>query len=82
MAYYPNTSNYERVQGTENSKTTKQIILDAIEDLVSDFLYYDRKGDEDLSIEQLKKAVTENEITIDEIVVAFKKHLEDSFKNL
>jgi len=35
----------------------KQIILNTIYSLCSDFLYYDRKEDEDLNIEQLNTAV-------------------------
>lgn len=58
----------------------KQKILDTISDLCLDFLYYDRKEDEDLTEEQLHKAVKSNEITIDEMVAEFRKHLEDEFK--
>jgi len=60
-------------------KGIKQIVLDAISDLSSDFLYYDRKEDEDLTIEQLNEAVRNGEITIDEMVEQFKKHLENRF---
>ena len=35
----------------------KEKILDTIDDLCSDFLYYDRKNDEDLSFEQMHEAV-------------------------
>ena len=58
----------------------KEQILSAISDLVSDFAYYDRKEDEDLSAEQLEEAVRSGEITIDEMVSEFRKHLEDNFK--
>ena len=58
----------------------KQIILDKISDLCSDFLYYDRKEDEDLTVEQLNEAVNSGEITIDEMVLEFRKHLENTFK--
>lgn len=58
----------------------KQTILDTISDLCSDFLYYDRKGDEDLTMEQLNEAVKSGEITIDEMVEEFRKHLENTFK--
>lgn len=57
----------------------KQKIIDIISDLCSDFLYYDRKEDEDLSMEQLNKAVADGEITIEEMVVEFRKHLENTF---
>lgn len=59
-------------------KNMKELILNKIENLCSDFLYYDRKEDEDLSYEQLKGAVLSGEITIDEMVDKFRKHLEDT----
>ena len=58
----------------------KQIILDTISDLCSDFLYYDRKEDEYLTMEQLNEAVKNSEITIDEMVTEFRKHIENTFK--
>ena len=57
----------------------KQIILNIIGDLCKDFVYYDRKNDEDLTSEQLNDAVRSGEITIDEMVSAFRKHLEETF---
>lgn len=58
----------------------KYTILNTISDLCSDFLYYDRKLDEDLTSEQLNEAVKSGEITIDEMVEEFRKHLENSLK--
>lgn len=57
----------------------KQIILNTISDLCSNFLYYDRKEDEDLTMEQLNEAVKNGEITIDEMVAEFRKHLQNTF---
>ena len=59
----------------------KETILGLIEDLVTDFTYYDRKGDEQLTYEQLEQAVRGGEITIDEMVAEFKKHLENTFND-
>ncbi len=59
----------------------KQIILDHISDLCSNFLYYDRKESENLSMEQLNAAVKNGEITIDEMVAEFRKHLENTFND-
>lgn len=61
-------------------KDMKKKILDTISDLCSNFLYYDRKEDGDLSADQLKKAVKDGEVTVDEMVSEFRKHLENSFK--
>jgi len=58
----------------------KQQILNTISDLCSDFLYYDRKGDEELSVEQLNEAVESGKITIDEMVAEFRKHIEATYK--
>jgi hypothetical protein len=68
----------EEQEGKRNEM--KQTILDTISDLCSDFLYYDRKEDEDLTMEQLNEAVKNGEITIDEMVAEFRKHLENTFK--
>jgi len=57
----------------------KENILNTIKDLCSNFLYYDRKEDEELSAEQLNKAVETGEITIDEMVAEFRKGLENTF---
>jgi hypothetical protein len=59
----------------------KEKILDTIDDLCSDFLYYDRKNDEDLSFEQMDEAVKNGEITIEEMVDKFKQCLEATFKD-
>ncbi len=56
----------------------KQIILNTIEDLCSNFLYYDRKEDEELNAAQLNDAVKSGEITIDEMAAEFRKHLENT----
>ncbi|AZA82204.1 hypothetical protein C1637_09760 [Chryseobacterium lactis] len=57
----------------------KEIILNTIDDLCSDFTYYDRKEDEQLSMEQLDETVKSGEITIDEMVERFRKNLEETY---
>ena len=57
----------------------KQEILNTISDLVKDFLYYDRKEDEDLSVEDLEKAFNNGEITVDECIDHFGKTLKRYF---
>lgn len=56
----------------------KQEILNTISDLVTDFLYYDRKEDEDLSVEDLKKAFKDGVITTDECIEHFSMVLKNS----
>ena len=58
----------------------KQKILDCICDLTSDFLYYDRKEDEDLAVGDIENAVREGEICIDDMVNKFREKLEEHIK--
>lgn len=58
----------------------KYTILDHVSDLVSNFMYYDRKGCEDLKIGDIEKAVKAGYVTADEIVTEFRKHVERRIK--
>lgn len=49
----------------------KFVILDTVSDLISDFLYYDRKGDETLPQGLIDQAVATGTITLDELVQAW-----------
>ncbi len=49
----------------------KETILLTVEDLVGAFLYYDRKEDEDLPRGAIEEAITNGEVTVDEIVNKF-----------
>lgn len=51
------------------------LILDTVTDLVSDFMYYGRKDDEELPRGAIEDAIEQGEITIDEIVEAFRDKL-------
>jgi predicted RNA-binding protein associated with RNAse of E/G family len=62
-------------------RTPKQEVLITIKDLCSDFLFYDRKEDETLSVSQLNQAVENGDVTIDEMVDEFRKNLEETFNN-
>ena len=63
-------------------KNIKQIILDTISDLAGSFLYYDRKGDSTLSMDDLNRAVKEGIITIDEMVEVFRDCLKNTLGDL
>jgi hypothetical protein len=54
----------------------RQTILNTVEDLVTDFLYYDRKDDDDLPREAIEEAISAGEITEAEIVAHFAEHLQ------
>ena len=47
-----------------------------VSDLVGGFMYYDRKEDEDLPRGAIEAAIAAGEITTDEIVAEFRRHLE------
>lgn len=53
------------------ARTKKEEVLARVSDLVSDFCYYDRKEDEDLSPDDLKRMLDSGEITGDQIVARF-----------
>lgn len=53
----------------------KELILNYVEDLVTSFLYYDRKEDEDLPVGAIERAIENNEITIEEISKKFSEAL-------
>ena len=56
--------------------TRRETILNTVDDLVSDLMYYDRKEDEDLPRGAIEEALDAGEITLDEIVQQFRKALE------
>lgn len=49
----------------------KDFILKATTDLVSSFLYYDRKEDDILPVGEIEKAIKNGEISIEDIVDRF-----------
>ena len=53
----------------------KQLILNTVTDLVSRFLYYDRKEDYELPRGAIEEAIDGGLITVDEIVSHFRKEL-------
>lgn len=61
----------------ENTPKLKKRILDTLDDLMSNFLYYDRKEDCDLEVGDIERAIEEGVITVDEMVEAFRAHLEE-----
>lgn len=50
----------------------RDLILATLDDLVSDFLYYDRKEDESLPRGAIEEAVHAGEITVAELVDSFR----------
>ena len=55
----------------------RQIILGTVNDLVADFMYYDRKDDHELPREAIEEAIKAGEITETEIVARFAEKLRE-----
>lgn len=60
---------------SEPTRSRRALIFATVSDLVSDFLYYDRKEDEALPRGAIEDAVAAGEIAVDEIVEAFRSGL-------
>jgi len=59
------------------AETRRQLILDTVTDLVSGFLYYDRKEDEDLPRGAIEEAVENGEISWQDVIDEFSRELLD-----
>lgn len=55
----------------------KELIEATVDDLVSNFMYYDRKEDEDLPRGAIEEAIQAGEISVDDIVNLFERHLRE-----
>jgi len=58
----------------------KRLIFLTVDDLVTDFLYYDRKGDADLPRGAIEKAVKNREISRAEIIDRFTQAISEQLK--
>jgi len=56
-------------------RTRAERILLTIDDFIGDFLYYDRKEDEDLPRGEIEAAIKAGEVTVEQIVERFDKAL-------
>lgn len=61
-------------------KTRRNLIEDAISDLVSSFVCYDRKEDSELQRGDIEEAVKFGEITIDDMIDQFSRELRGRLK--
>lgn len=60
---------------TSDAARLKWLILGTIKDFISDFLWYDRKEDEELPRGTIEKAVKDGVVTKEEIVDVFREEL-------
>jgi hypothetical protein len=62
----------------------KQLALDTIPDVVANYLYYDRKNDDELSKEDMKYLIESRILTEAEIITVFtdslRQHLSENFE--
>ena len=63
-----------------NDEELKAVILGTVEDLVSNFLYYDREEDEDLPPGAIEDAVKRRVVSIEDIVAQFGASLIESLE--
>lgn len=61
---------------TEAEAEIREHIEDVVSDLVSDFLYYDRKSDDTLRRGDIEEAVRKHIISVDDIVKHFRSEVE------
>jgi len=64
-----------------SNEEIKQLILGTVDDLVSNFLYYDRKEDEELPRGAIQEAVESGIITAERIVRQFSNTLNVYLEN-
>lgn len=54
----------------------REAIISAIDDLISDFLYYDRKEDSIIGVGDIEDAIRDGVISVKEIIEEFSERLE------
>ena len=52
-----------------------QYVLDSVSDLVANFLYYDRKGDDTLKVGMIEQLIADGELSVEQIVDEFRRLL-------
>lgn len=60
----------------EEEEDIKHTILACASDAISSFLYYDRKGDEELPVGIIEEAINCGKVTVDEILEVFRENIE------
>ena len=60
-------------------RSRRDLIFGTVDDMIANFLYYDRKGDEELVLGDIEKTIEAGEISVEEIIARFteelKKHI-------
>lgn len=58
-----------------NKEKNKNAIIATVKDLVANFIYYDRKEDEDLEVGDIEKSIANGDMSIKDIVSVFESEL-------
>ena len=66
----------------EYDKLTKSLVEATVQDLVSTFLYYGRKEDEELPVARLEDAIARDVITQEMVVKVFSETLAKQWKEI
>ena len=56
----------------------RELILGVAKDMGLDFIYYDRKNDEELKENAIENAISSGDVTVEEIAEAFTYYLRES----
>lgn len=59
------------------AQVEKRVILITAEDLMKNFLFYDRRDDEELPRGAIEKALRNGTVTVDDILAVFRSALEE-----
>ena len=60
----------------------KSLVLDTIDDIIGDLVYYDRKEDEELGTGEIEEMLVNGDLTVQEMVDHFSLKLNDAFVDL
>ena len=58
----------------------KQLVKEVVSDMLSGFLYYDRKEDEDLPVGAIESMIASGDLTVSDIVEMFSQELTERLK--
>lgn len=60
----------------------KDLIYEAIQKSINNFMHFDRKEDEDLELGAIEEAIENEEVSKDEIIKEFNRVLEDELQGI
>jgi hypothetical protein len=59
---------------------TRTEILNTLDDMVANFLYYDRKEDDRLPVGAIERAIKKGKLTVDDLVTKFRESMEQGLR--